>query len=285
MSFNKTDLEAAEPSAHYEDYPEFEKLLREIDAALHSVNDKQLVAIRGLLQKYEASLTLDEAGHGNLKSITGELSSATSKCTASFKTINETLQRLNRYLNECEQNHEDEDAMRYLRQKEAIAVSLVKNSMHQLQRHQKKFGILERKHAAKTQVPSETVTNSADVAANATEPSAQQIQITYEPVNAEELEQQTLLIQEREREIHQISQDTTEINEIFLNLQDIVQEQQFQIDSIENNILSYSTDAHGASRELRRASRYQKRAGGRMLCCLLILIGVFGSVILVGVLF
>ena len=59
-----------------------------------------------------------------------------------------------------------------------------------------------------------------------------------------------MLIQEREREIHQIQQDTQEINDIFSNLSSIVNEQQFQIDSIENNIFSYSSNAREASNEL-----------------------------------
>ena len=113
----------------------------------------------------------------------------------------------------------------------------------------------------------------------------QQVQITYEPVNAEELEQQTILVEEREREIHRIQQDTVEINEIFQNLSSIVNEQQFQIDNIESNLFNYSQDVRGASNELRTAERYQRRSGGRMLCCLMVLIAVAGFILVVGVLF
>lgn len=93
------------------------------------------------------------------------------------------------------------------------------------------------------------------------------------------------MIQEREREIQQIQQDTQEINDIFSNLSSIINEQQFQIDSIENNIFSYSSNAREADTELRRASRYQKRSSGRLLCCLLILIGILAFIILIGLIF
>lgn len=281
MSFNNPftdDLEAGDAaSAHYNDFPEFETLSRAIDKTLSSINNSQLVSIRNLLQQQE---TLQDSDTAKALKVSSKISELISKCTDSYKQINETTQKLNSYLNLCESNHEDEDTLKYLRQKEGISVSLVKSSLIQFQKLQKKFDAIERK----------TLGSAAPIDADPTSsftagPEQQQVQITYEPVNAEELEQQTLLIEEREREIQQISHDTQEINDIFLNLQDIIQEQLFQIDTIEDNILSYSTDVRGASRELRKAERYQKRAGGRMLCCLLILIGVFGSVILIGLIF
>lgn len=211
-----------------------------------------------------------------------KISELSSKCTAGFKKISESTKKLNAYLTQCENNHEDEDTIKYLRQKESISVNIILTSLTQFRKLQSKFEALQKQYVG------DITNNPALETGTETQPGAQaqqSVQIEYEPINAEELEQQTLLIEEREREIQQISQDTQEINEIFLNLQDIILEQQFQIDNIEDNILSYQTDVQGASRELRKAERYQKRAGGRMICCLMILIGVFGSVILIGLIF
>lgn len=287
MSFNQPfseDLETAEShSIHYSDFPEFETLSQLIDNSLYNVNNNYLVSIRNLLQQYEHALPNIDAGHQKkVAGISQKISELSSKCTQSFREINDATKKLNTYLNQCELNHEDEDTVSYLKQKESISVNLVKNSLGQFQRLQSKYNGLQRQyvgeisHNPALEPLSETQTASL---------SQQQVHIEYEPVNAEELEQQTLLIEEREREIQQISQDTQEINEIFLNLQDIIHEQQFQIDNIEDNILSYHTDVRGASSELRKAERYQKRAGGRMICCFMILVGVFGSVILTGLLF
>lgn len=293
MSFHKTfadDLETASvASAQYKDFPEFETISLSIDATLHNINHVQLTPIRNLVREFEALRESSNTQKNELSDISRRFIDLTSKCTEAFKSLNDKTQRLNAYLNNCETNHEDEDTLRYLRQKEAISLNLVRNSLRQFQSYQRRYKALEselidRGNAA---VSAATVDTSDRALAGGTlqSPDQLQVQISYEPINAEELEEQSLMVEEREREIQQISQDTQEINEIFLNLQDIIQEQQFQVDSIEDNILSYSADAQGASRELRRAERYQKRSGGRMLCCLLILIGVFGSVILVGVIF
>ncbi|OBA24514.1 t-SNARE [Metschnikowia bicuspidata var. bicuspidata NRRL YB-4993] len=288
MSFSNVfseDLEAASVvSAHYKDFPEFDSISKSIDSTLQDINLNQLVSIRNLVREYENLRESGEAQGENVGVISRKYVGLTGKCTEAFKSINQLTQRLNSYLNECEANHEDEDTLRYLRQKEALSLNLVKNSLRQFQSCQRKFKafeteVVETGHAA----VAATDSSLAGQIQHGTDQN--QVQITYEPINAEELEQQSLMVEEREREIQQISQDTREINEIFLNLQDIVQEQQFQVDTIEDNILSYSADARGASRELRRAERYQRRSGGRMLCCLLILIGVFGSVILIGLIF
>lgn len=283
MSFHTSfsqDLESGEDApSHYKDFPEFENLSQAIDNSLYNINNHQLVSIKNLLQQLETcSKTSDLELNSKASKISKKIVSLIAKCTESFKTINENAQSLNRYLRECQRNHEDEDTLKYLKQKEAISVKLIKSSLNQFQRYQKQFSLLQKENPSESSAPTTDQQHLLP-------PQHQQIQITYEPLNSEELEQQSLLIEEREREIQQISHDTQEINEIFLNLQDIVQEQQFQIDTIEDNILSYSGDAQGASRELRKAERYQRRAGGRMFCCLLILLGVLGSIVLIGVVF
>lgn len=278
MSFHTSlppDLEAAEDVSHYKDYPEFDTLSQAIDNGLRDINNHQLGALKAHLRQLQALLPTDPELQAQASQIGTKISELSARCTDEFRRVNDSAQRLNRYLRECERNHEDEDTVRYLRQKEAILVKLIKASLRQFQQLQKQVA------AQQAPLPAEGTGHGG--APQSLLPL--QIQITYEPLNAEELEQQSLLIEAREREIQQISQDTQEINDIFLNLQDIVHEQQFQIDTIEDNILSYGTDARGAARELRKAERYQRRSGGRMLCCLLILVGVVGSVVFIGIVF
>ncbi|WPK26377.1 hypothetical protein PUMCH_003730 [Australozyma saopauloensis] len=292
MSFNepfKDDLEHdAGLQDQYSDFPNFEKLSRKIEASLSTVNGLLSSEIRPSLQKHEKLDKTTPTYSENAQKIADSLRGTVTKCVDTFKQINAATSDLNEYLRQCESEHADPDALAYLRQKESILISSTKNALHLFQRQQRKVVTLEKSLiAALAAAIDEGVAPLAHSQAQGQQqqPGDAQIQITYEPINAEELEQQLLLIQEREREIHRIAQDTQEINDIYLNLQDIVQEQQFQIDTIEDNILSYHGDVQGAAGELRRAERYQRRSGGRMLCCLFILLGVFGSVILVMVVF
>lgn len=286
MSFNNPvvdlELEGGAPN-QYSDFPQFEQLLRSIENGLHTAKSTHLLQIRTKLQDLEKLDKSSPQYKQQALQTVDSVKASVAKCIDAFKSVNEATMSLNDYLKQCELDHVDQDSLSYLRQKESILISSTKNALNQFQRQQRKFLVLEKLlMASQVAVLDASATGHPDTQQLEQLP---QIQITYEPINAEELEQQLLLIQEREREIHRIAQDTQEINDIYLNLQDIILEQQFQIDTIEDNILSYLGDVQGAANELRRAERYQRRSGGRMLCCLLILIGVFGTVVLIMVVF
>ncbi|GAA5838239.1 hypothetical protein JCM11251_003438 [Rhodosporidiobolus azoricus] len=91
---------------------------------------------------------------------------------------------------------------------------------------------------------------------------------------------QEQLIQEREGEIAQIEQGITELNQIFKDLGQIVGEQQSMIDNIETNVISVARDTHGASTQLTEAHAYQRKAGRRMFCLLLVFLLVLAIVLL-----
>ncbi|KAI5956491.1 PEP12 [Candida jiufengensis] len=275
MSFNSPfddDLErvATNHSHKYKDYPEFESLSTSIEKQLHHINTNQLVEIKEELSNFESNPTYQQ--------ISESLSGKFKKLTESYKKLNEFVKQLNSAIKTVENDHEDVEIVNYLKQKENIQIKLIKDSLANFKNYQRRF---------ETKQASQLPPLSSEERATSTEQlqQQQQVQIEYEPINAEELEQQTLLIQEREREIHQIQQDTQEINNIFSNLSSIINEQQFQIDNIENNIFSYSSNVQQASTELNRAQRYQKRSNGRLFCCLLILIGVSAFIILIQLIF
>ncbi|CEQ40290.1 SPOSA6832_01881 [Sporobolomyces salmonicolor] len=105
-------------------------------------------------------------------------------------------------------------------------------------------------------------------------------QTTNETIQDSEVEFQEQLIQEREGEIEQIEQGITELNQIFKDLGQIVGEQQSMIDNIETNVLSVARDTHGASTQLTEAHAYQRKAGRRMFCLLLVFLLVLTIVLL-----
>lgn len=104
---------------------------------------------------------------------------------------------------------------------------------------------------------------------------------TNEPSQAE-IEFQETLIAERESEIREIESGIQELNEIFRDLGHIVQEQGGMIDNIEYNVSTIATNTGAADRELVSASDYQRRAG-RRAACLMLIVGFVVAIVLLAV--
>lgn len=100
----------------------------------------------------------------------------------------------------------------------------------------------------------------------------EQVVIEHEPINAEELDYQRNLIQERESEIEHIAEGINELNELFRDLGTFVSQQGQVLDNIEQNIYSVADDTRGANLELRKADRYSRRSRGRCFWVLVILV-------------
>ncbi|KAI8986176.1 t-SNARE [Trametes punicea] len=111
-------------------------------------------------------------------------------------------------------------------------------------------------------------------------PSQRQAQILQNQLSPHELAYQESLIQEREAEIREIESGIHELHEIFRDLGTLVQEQGGLIDNIESNISSIAVDTAGAAEELTTAHEYQRRAGRRALCLMLVLVVVVCVVLL-----
>ncbi|KLT43345.1 putative t-SNARE, partial [Cutaneotrichosporon oleaginosum] len=98
-----------------------------------------------------------------------------------------------------------------------------------------------------------------------------QTQATAPQITQSELEFQEQLIAEREGEIREIESGIHELNDIFRDLGAIVQEQGGLIDNIESNIVNVHAHTTSAAEELTSAHEYQRKAGRRMACLLIIL--------------
>ncbi|BGP07614.1 SNAP receptor [Rhodotorula toruloides] len=107
-----------------------------------------------------------------------------------------------------------------------------------------------------------------------------ELQETQQQISDADVDFQEQLIQEREGEIAQIEQGITELNQIFKDLGQIVGEQQSMIDNIETNVISVARDTRGASDQLTQAHAYQRKAGRRMFCLLLVFLLVLTIVLL-----
>ncbi|KAK0189057.1 t-SNARE [Armillaria mellea] len=95
-----------------------------------------------------------------------------------------------------------------------------------------------------------------------------------------ELAYQESLIQERENDIREIESGIHELAEIYRDLGMIVGEQGEMLDNIEANISSVALDTSRASEELTTAAHYQRKAGKRAACLMIVLTVVTAIVLL-----
>ncbi|KAK3989577.1 t-SNARE [Cladorrhinum sp. PSN332] len=93
---------------------------------------------------------------------------------------------------------------------------------------------------------------------------------------------QEALIIEREEEIRNIEQGVGDLNVLFQQVAQIVNEQGEVLDTIANNVENVRDDTRGADRELRAAARYQKNARSKA-CCLLLILTVILTIVLLAV--
>lgn len=137
------------------------------------------------------------------------------------------------------------------------------------------------------EVVKQTAEDAADGAApkNAgkASPALQQTQIQIQALSPQELAHQEALIAERESEIRNIETGIHELNEIFGQLGTIVNEQGTMIDNIESNITSVEADTREADRELVTAADYQRKAGRRAACLMIVMIVVV-CIVLIAIL-
>ncbi|KAJ7238753.1 t-SNARE [Mycena haematopus] len=104
-----------------------------------------------------------------------------------------------------------------------------------------------------------------------------QAQIPQQQLSPHELAYQESLIQE---EIREIESGIHELAEIFQDLGTLVHQQGGMLDNIESNISSVSADVSSGADELRTASEYQRKAGRRAACLMVILVVVTAVVLL-----
>ncbi|KAJ2911534.1 hypothetical protein MD484_g8881, partial [Candolleomyces efflorescens] len=107
-----------------------------------------------------------------------------------------------------------------------------------------------------------------------------QAQILQSQLSPHELAYQESLITEREAEIREIETGIHELSEIFHDLGTLVNQQGTMLDNIEMNISSVAVDTGAASEELTTAAEYQRKAGRRAACLLLVLVFVVAIVLL-----
>ena len=67
-----------------------------------------------------------------------------------------------------------------------------------------------------------------------------------------------VILEERETVVHRLAFDIQQVSELFTDLYLLVQEEGENIDNIETNIINSNTNVKKATKELHKASKYQK---------------------------
>ncbi|KAL6855039.1 SNAP receptor [Amphichorda felina] len=98
----------------------------------------------------------------------------------------------------------------------------------------------------------------------------------------DEVDFQETLIIEREEEIRNIEQGVGDLNVLFRQVAQIVDEQGEQLTSIADNIENVHDDTRQADIENRQAARYQKAARNKG-CCLLLIMAVILTIVILAV--
>lgn len=98
----------------------------------------------------------------------------------------------------------------------------------------------------------------------------------------DEVDFQEALIIEREDEIRNIEQGVGDLNVLFRQVAQIVNEQGEQLGSIEDNVESTRDNTRQADIENRQAARYQKAARNKS-CCLLLILAVILTIVILAI--
>ncbi|KAL2759732.1 hypothetical protein ACRALDRAFT_2096226 [Sodiomyces alcalophilus JCM 7366] len=98
----------------------------------------------------------------------------------------------------------------------------------------------------------------------------------------DEVDFQEALIIEREEEIRNIEQGVGDLNVLFRQVAQIVNEQGEQLTSIADNVEDVRDDTRGAQVELTHAARHQKAARNKG-CCLMLILAVILTIILLAI--
>lgn len=142
------------------------------------------------------------------------------------------------------------------------------------------YPIKEHPIATTANIPSETTPLILDQSQTLQQQQQQQIQ--EEEINETELQYHLMLTEERNQEIGQINEGILEINSIFKDLGELVNQQGEQLDTIEDNILQLHGNSQQAESELVKANEYQRKKG-KWSCIILVALCVFVLVIVLAV--
>ncbi|CCC70958.1 hypothetical protein NCAS_0G00710 [Naumovozyma castellii] len=249
----------------FKDSPEFQSLKESIQAQLFEINGQI-----GTLQQFTSSLQ-NSLQTGQIR--TKVVENVIKRASTNIHNVNSLMKQCNDVVQRIDSLDPNELDKVQIIQREKL-VRDVRYSINEFQETQKEYTQLVKSINDKNKsalLQDQSVKNYTDDDSNKAALSQEQdrqeqlqqqqqqhVEIIREPINNEEFAYQQNLIQERDREITNIEQGITELNEIFKDLGAVVQQQGLMVDNIEANLYSVHDNTQMASKELNRARRSQK---------------------------
>lgn len=97
------------------------------------------------------------------------------------------------------------------------------------------------------------------------------------------VQENTLMVEEREREIRQVVQSISDLNEIFRDLATMVVEQGTVLDRIDYNVEQSCVKTDEGLKQLQKAEQYQKKNRKMLVILILFVLVIVMIVVLIGV--
>ncbi|TIB70205.1 t-SNARE [Wallemia mellicola] len=222
---------------------------------LHELLESTRVIVKNTSEDVRRLTTWDQAGDKP-----DVVSNTQAKINREFSLAIQSFQRVQKEAAERTKISTERELQRVSNQQQTVS----RNQDEVLYNHQDQFQ-LEEENA----IPQEQL--------------QQQVQQPRRMTDAERRYQEGL-IEERDNEIRDIETGIQELNDIFRDLGNIVVEQGGMLDNIESNVYSIASDTNRANQQLVSAHEYQRKAGKRAFCLLIILVIVVLIVVLVLIL-
>ena len=268
----------------------------ELDTIIDKASD-QLQLFSNLISQFDAKRKLigSKRDYIQLRDNANALISKISDMDSAIQILIENLSHLiNKKLGDKRQGTNDDregssPRLEITQKQMVIKERLVSefNELHkQFQRSARQYTEKTRAYPVKDDIPIQEASNErTPLIENEHGKTGQQMvqEPSQDQIDETELQYHLMLTQERNQNINQINEGILEINSIFKDLGELVNQQGEQLDTVEDNILQLSGNTQQAERELTKAHEYQKKKS-KWSCILLFALCIFVLVIVLAVL-
>lgn len=269
----------------------------ELDTIIDKASD-QLQLFSNLISQFDAKKKLigSKRDYMQLRDNANALISKISDMDSAIQILIENLSHLiNKKLGDKRQDTNDDQEgssskLEITQKQMVIKERLVSefNELHkQFQRSARQYTEKTRAYPVKDDIPRQETSDErtplihSDHGENGKQVAVQEP--SQDQIDETELQYHLMLTEERNQNINQINEGILEINSIFKDLGELVNQQGEQLDTVEDNILQLSGNTQQAERELTKAHEYQKKKS-KWSCILLFALCIFVLVIVLAVL-
>ncbi|KAI1039248.1 hypothetical protein LB505_007366 [Fusarium chuoi] len=255
------DLESGRGGAGYSDDPDFQALQYDLKSKLQALlsNNRKLANDVNVLGTRKDTPRLRERVHNSMD-----------KTRDMCREIGDGVKRLQTW----------EELTKQQKYEQTKVSSDFQAALQEFQSLQRKA--LEKERASVTAARAAQEGESAEGPQSGNQLEQLQQEQVSQLAPQDEVDFQEALIIEREEEIRNIEQGVGDLNVLFRQVAQIVNEQGEQLGTIADNVENVRDDTRQADVENRQAARYQKAARNKS-CCLLLILAVILTIVILAI--